>query len=499
MLDGHTSSSTPHVTGDEMVGSGARRKVSSPLHAPINEDQSKTHTAENISVTPWTISHSAIPGNNFKKRERRHIYHDIVPLRNDDKKNIHEGAGQSSNTEAQVGNCLNSELKSNKSIKPAIPPKPKYILRDKRQRHVYQTIDLQSKLNGSIPPPLPNKPPRLQYFNKDGVPPPLPPRVVNDEAVKQRYKLDQEYFENLRKSVDEHLLNLAEADDLPVPIQHNIPSGNTHDTRRHNYGAHSPPLTINPTDLTFDTALRRHSLPLYESIPDVDRNATAPPIPNRPVVRTFSNENDTENNDIIPHELPVEAGVNTNLPHAKLAENLLLLKKCGWYWGNMTWQEAEALLTQKEGEGVFLMRDSQNPLHLLTITVRSTTNTVHHIRVEYCEGKFQLYEPGRAVSRSAAQCVRHSNIEQFIKLAVKHSISGSFLYFLKPKNMGEPPVQIRLLTPISRMSKIKSLKYMCRMTIRNCVVAELIPSISVPPKIQQYLMSGPYYDTDEDL
>lgn len=33
------------------------------------------------------------------------------------------------------------------------------------------------------------------------------------------------------------------------------------------------------------------------------------------------------------------------------------------------------------------MRDSQNPLHLLTVTVRSAINTIHHIRVEYLNGK----------------------------------------------------------------------------------------------------------------
>lgn len=517
MLDGHTSS-TPNNAEGEMVGTDSRRKFNNTSDALHKNGMSKSndilqHTvAESISLaTPAWITTKTDPKSNFTKRERRHVYHDIVPLKSDIRRDEKDNVGATCNkileegcsSQTQVSYNSGYEVKHAKSVKPAIPPKPKYILRDKRQRHVYQTIDLMSNNPQKIPPPLPNKPFRLhQARDVEPPPPPLPPRVVNEEAVKQRHKLDQEYFANLRKSVDEHLLELAEDNDLPVPIQSNVRLDHTPGTRRFNYGAHSPPLNFNDIEPTFDISTRRHSLPLYESIQDIDSHTAAEP-PDRPPLpaRILPNENNSETYDnITSPELSLGEDIGTtNIPHAKLAQNLLLLKRCGWYWGNMTWQEAEALLEKKEGEGAFLMRDSQNPLHLLTITVRSTTNTIHHIRVEYCEGKFQLYEPGRTVSRSAAQCVRHSNVEQFIKLAVKHSISGSFLYFLKPKNMGEPPVQIRLLTPISRLANVKSLKYLCRMTIRNCVVKELIPSIPLPMRIQQYLMSGPYYDSDEDI
>jgi len=36
---------------------------------------------------------------------------------------------------------------------------------------------------------------------------------------------------------------------------------------------------------------------------------------------------------------------------------------------------------------LFLLRDSQDPLHILTVTVRTDVETIRHIRVEYTEGK----------------------------------------------------------------------------------------------------------------
>lgn len=56
----------------------------------------------------------------------------------------------------------------------------------------------------------------------------------------------------------------------------------------------------------------------------------------------------------------------------------------------------------------------------------------------------------------------------------------------------------RLLTPISRFAKVKSLKYLCRLTIREIVVADLIAALPVPPRLQQYLKAGPYYDANEE-
>lgn len=37
-----------------------------------------------------------------------------------------------------------------------------------------------------------------------------------------------------------------------------------------------------------------------------------------------------------------------------------------------------------------MVRDSQDPLHILTLTVRSYNGTIHHIRIEHSEGKLNI-------------------------------------------------------------------------------------------------------------
>ena len=38
--------------------------------------------------------------------------------------------------------------------------------------------------------------------------------------------------------------------------------------------------------------------------------------------------------------------------------------------------------------GLFLLRDSQDPLHILAVTVRTDTDVIRHIRLEYTNGKY---------------------------------------------------------------------------------------------------------------
>lgn len=501
----------------EMVGIGARRKnrFKSQPKAATDEDTEHKYqhkltwnpaSMESGSSTSRNLNQVEVVGNHVRKprprKSRRHVYDEIDAVRSEvnNLKVMQTHITLSDPTTPVVKHAYHMNLD-----KPEVPPKPSgYVLRDKRLRHVYQTIELPC--NGSAtsqPPPLPEKPFHLKTFEEDDVcPPPLPPRVPNKEAIKQRHKLDVEYFVNLCRNVDDGtLLDLAEEGDLPVQLNPDeLANQNANGLVSLNGAAvvEDHVLLSSEQSYPLDPA-RRYSLPVNDPSLTTDTEHQRNIAPNLPP-RALSAESTTQ--EVCTQQATSfgddTAAVVLESTQAKIYENLLLLKKCGWYWGNMTWQEAEAILAEKEGEGVFLMRDSQNPLHLLTLTVRSAIDTIHHIRVEYSDGKFQLFEPGHTVSRSAAQCARHSNVEQFIKLAMKHSKSGSFLYFVKPRNMGEPPIQIRLLTPVSRLSKVKSLQYNCRMVIRNLVVPDLISELSIPPKVKKYLLDGPYYDAKEE-
>ncbi|XP_061701475.1 collagen alpha-1(I) chain-like isoform X2 [Syngnathoides biaculeatus] len=57
------------------------------------------------------------------------------------------------------------------------------------------------------------------------------------------------------------------------------------------------------------------------------------------------------------------------------------LDKCGWYWGPMTWEDAEVKLKGK-ADGSFLVRDSSDPRYILSLSFRSQGVT-HHTRMEH--------------------------------------------------------------------------------------------------------------------
>nr|CAB3266470.1 SOCS7 suppressor of cytokine signaling [Phallusia mammillata] len=382
-----------------------------------------------------------------------------------------------------------------------------YQLRPKRRRHVYHEIVLpfeKSKVDDvqpsapvhKLPPPaLPFKPHYLRSKFSGDFAPPLPPRVANKDALMQRKQLTEEYFENIRKSVDIDLLDDFIEDDFqqgPCPADalqqrsHLLNDAGAGPSRpNNNMNSDEPETQYWTIENDPNDSERRRSIPLLE----IQTSRFSPEIP--------ASNSLFENNE--PAKERTFPGLHTGT-RVQFIQSLKCLKQCGWYWGNMTWEDAETMLSYKpNAEGVFLVRDSQDPLHLLTLTVRSAENTIHHVRIEHADGKFQLYEPSGSVSQGAANCVRHPNIVTFIKLVMKHSQSGTFIYFVKTRNMGEPPVQIRLMHPISRFSCVKSLKYYTRFVIKDIVPAESIDLLPIPAKLKDYLQESQYFDPKEDF
>jgi len=58
--------------------------------------------------------------------------------------------------------------------------------------------------------------------------------------------------------------------------------------------------------------------------------------------------------------------------------------QCGWYWGAMGFDEAEARLADKP-DGTFLVRDSSDDRYILSLSFRSLGST-HHTRIEHYKG-----------------------------------------------------------------------------------------------------------------
>ncbi|KAK1799934.1 hypothetical protein P4O66_006448, partial [Electrophorus voltai] len=64
------------------------------------------------------------------------------------------------------------------------------------------------------------------------------------------------------------------------------------------------------------------------------------------------------------------------------------LHASGWYWGCMSASEARDCLLGA-AEGTFLVRDSSNPLYMLTLSVKTARGPTN-VRIEYSNGRFRL-------------------------------------------------------------------------------------------------------------
>ncbi|XP_076816546.1 uncharacterized protein LOC143462315 isoform X2 [Clavelina lepadiformis] len=279
-----------------------------------------------------------------------------------------------------------------------------------------------------VAPEIPYKPQHLRPSLNGVTAPPIPPRVLNHDAAVQRRQLNEEYFENLFHdvhSISRHNDEFSEA--IAASFKLNV-ENNTSQCTEHYYYAGSETKTF-PMNFQNDV-ISDDSMSVQgqsKSQCDVYDGSSF----KMTQKRCFGKA----------HFCSCLRDSATGLLHS-----VRNLNQCGWYWGNMTWQDAELMLNQCPNEvGLFLVRDSQDPLHILTVTVRTAENTIRHIRVEHTNGKFQLYDPDGNMNHEVAEYVCHPNIVVFLERAMRHSATGNFLYFCRPTNMGQAPVQIRFL------------------------------------------------------
>uniref|UniRef100_A0A6I8NTL5 Suppressor of cytokine signaling 2 n=1 Tax=Ornithorhynchus anatinus TaxID=9258 RepID=A0A6I8NTL5_ORNAN len=161
-----------------------------------------------------------------------------------------------------------------------------------------------------------------------------------------------------------------------------------------------------------------------------------------------------------------------------LAKAMRELTHTGWYWGNMTVNEAKEKLKDAP-EGTFLIRDSSHSDYLLTISVKTSAGPTN-LRIEYQDGKFRL---------DSIICIK-SRLKQFDSVA--HLIEY-YVRMCKDKRTGsETPrngtVHLYLTKPL--YTSTPSLQHLCRLTINKCT--SKIWELPLPTRLKDYLKEYQY-------
>nr|XP_022905823.1 metabotropic glutamate receptor-like protein P isoform X1 [Onthophagus taurus] len=163
------------------------------------------------------------------------------------------------------------------------------------------------------------------------------------------------------------------------------------------------------------------------------------------------------------------------------ATSIRKVKDYGWYWGPLSGEAAEKILSN-EPDGSFIVRDSSDDHYIFSLTLK-LNNSVRHVRIEHDQGNFSFGNYTKFKSQT---------IVEFIENAVEHSRSGRYLFFLNRRpTIG--PARVQLLHPVSRFKQIQSLQHMCRFVINKHVRKDLIQQLPLPRRMIDYLSTPHYY------
>ncbi|KAK2722636.1 suppressor of cytokine signaling 6-like [Artemia franciscana] len=193
-----------------------------------------------------------------------------------------------------------------------------------------------------------------------------------------------------------------------------------------------------------------------------------------------TNEADNNNTEVNYETLPARDAIQkqqtvcVKKPPTSLAWEIFKLVKYGWYWGKLTPSEAEQRLKDLP-DGAFLVRDSSNDCHILSLSFRSYGRTLHS-RIEHRSGYFSLHGDSDT---------KFETIPDLILFFMERSNEGMFC-FMRSRNPS-PSMPVRLIKPVSRFVNVQSLQALCAFEIRQYVRMDNVQSLPVPERLKHFI------------
>ena len=172
-----------------------------------------------------------------------------------------------------------------------------------------------------------------------------------------------------------------------------------------------------------------------------------------------------------------------------LLETIETLPSRGWYYGNITVDEAERLL-RDEPNGSFLVRDSsdsQNRTDLFTITFK-IHNRFGSVRVDYAKGYFSLsmQDPGLPLFRTMMDLIDYCYNRSVLQKLPVCILSG---------HRQNQDVHLYLTKPVCRLRQSHSLMYLCRQSLHKVVTKDKLDQLGLPKRLTDcYVAQNPFFD-----
>ena len=161
------------------------------------------------------------------------------------------------------------------------------------------------------------------------------------------------------------------------------------------------------------------------------------------------------------------------LNRVSLSHILRQLKMCGWYWGDLSSDEAEEVLKNTQ-EGSFILRDSSDACHLFTLSLKANSLVVS-VRVAFSRGQFKLDSLRQEDS---------PGFENMVDLVDYYLADKRRRFYVSVPDMEE--FAVSLLHPVWK--EVPTLQHLCRQCIvRRCRTSEALDSLPLPSHLIRFL------------
>lgn len=156
-----------------------------------------------------------------------------------------------------------------------------------------------------------------------------------------------------------------------------------------------------------------------------------------------------------------------------LSTVLKRLKMCAWYWGELSSQKAEEVLTVAR-DGSFLVRDSNDACHLFTLSLKRKKMVIS-VRVAFSRGLFKLD------SSAQGDCPSFTCV---VELVNYYLIDNKRSFYVDVPAVGE--IHVHLRHPMLKC--VSSLQHLCRAVITTtCNDVQAVDQLPLPNHLKRYV------------